>query len=261
MKKIILGGVLVFLFVRATRAKKDPNAIAPLPKLCGSVGFDIDVFDPFAPKIGALNLVYFYKDKEIIDSAHCALAAYNADKYDTPSLTNLQVENIGKLVTEFRKSGDGDTHKLIYILATAMIESQMGKFMTEFSSGSQYENRSDLGNTQPGDGSFFKGRGFAAITGRRNYTYYKEYLRIDLVKDPTLAADPDVAKKIIIHAMLNGIFTTKRLNDYINNEKVDYYNARRTVNALDKASTLEQLSKDIEAALSNLVPSVGKILL
>jgi hypothetical protein len=261
MRKIILGGVLVFLFVRATRAKKDPNAIAPLPKLCGSVGFDLDVYDPFAPKIGALDLVYFYKDKQIIDAAHCTLAAYNAEKYDTPGLTNLQVENIGKLVTEFRKSGDGDTHKLIYILATAMVESQMGKFMTEFSSGSQYENRSDLGNTQPGDGPFFKGRGFSGLTGRLNYTYYTAYLGIDLVKTPTLAADPDIAKKIIIHAMINGIFTTKKLNDYINKQEVDYYNARRTVNALDKAATLEKLAKDIEAALLSLTPSVGKILL
>lgn len=40
---------------------------------------------------------------------------------------------------------------------------------TEFASGSEYEGRTDLGNTQPGDGVRFKGRGFVQVTGRNHY--------------------------------------------------------------------------------------------
>ena len=50
-----------------------------------------------------------------------------------------------------------------------------------------------LGNTQPGDGMRFKGRGPIQITGRFNYKKYGDLLGVDLTTGPERAAAPDVA--------------------------------------------------------------------
>lgn len=57
----------------------------------------------------------------------------------------------------------------------------------EFASGAAYEGRKDLGNTQPGDGKRFKGRGLIQLTGRHNYRVYGDKIGVDFVSDPTLA--------------------------------------------------------------------------
>ena len=60
-----------------------------------------------------------------------------------------------------------------------------------------YEGRRDLGNTQPGDGIRYHGRGFIQLTGRANYRSYGEKLGVPLEQKPELALDPIIAARIL----------------------------------------------------------------
>ncbi len=58
----------------------------------------------------------------------------------------------------------------------------------------RYEGRKDLGNTQPGDGFRFAGRGYIQVTGRANYTQFKKGVTDDVVANSTLVEKKYVAE-------------------------------------------------------------------
>lgn len=68
-------------------------------------------------------------------------------------------------------------------------------YTAEIASGIRYEGRADLGNTQPGDGKRFKGRGLIQVTGRANYAECSDAMFGDdrLLHFPELLEDPRYA--------------------------------------------------------------------
>ena len=82
--------------------------------------------------------------------------------------------------------------RLIHFLAQLAHESGNFRYMEEIASGAAYEGRKDLGNTQPGDGKRFKGRGPIQLTGRANYRKYGQQLGIDFENNPAIVAIPSV---------------------------------------------------------------------
>lgn len=61
--------------------------------------------------------------------------------------------------------------------------------------------RIQLGNTEPGDGFKFRGRGLFQLTGRANYARYGALIGKDLITNPDVADDPAVACAIAVAYM------------------------------------------------------------
>lgn len=86
-------------------------------------------------------------------------------------------------------------NRICAFLAQIGHESARLRYSEEIASGKAYEGRKDLGNTQPGDGIRFKGRGLIQITGRSNYRDVSAALGYDFINDPAALATPEYAAR------------------------------------------------------------------
>lgn len=135
--------------------------------------------------------------------------------------------------------------QIAYVLATAEHESDSFKTLEEYSSGTQYEGRADLGNTTAGDGVRFKGRGYVQLTGRLNYTRYSGIAGLQLARLPIIVMNwPALSVFIIVDGMLRGVYTGRRLSDFVNNDKQDFFNARQIINGHDRAEKIADQASD-----------------
>ncbi|MEC3912202.1 glycoside hydrolase family 19 protein [Sphingobium sp. CR2-8] len=106
--------------------------------------------------------------------------------------------------------------RLAHFMAQVGHESGSFKYMEEIASGAAYEGRADLGNTQPGDGKRFKGRGPIQITGRANYLFFGRLLGIDLIRHPEMAANPSIGLHL---ACL--FWDNRQLNAFADKDDID----------------------------------------
>ena len=82
------------------------------------------------------------------------------------------------------------------------------------------------------------GRGYVQLTWKYNYQAFSDLLNVDLVSNPDLAKDPETAWQILEIGMSKGIYTGKKLSDYVNENITDYINARRVINGRDRSELI-----------------------
>lgn len=107
------------------------------------------------------------------------------------------IEAVGPVLEEtLTAHGIGPGLETAHLLAQCAHESDGFCTTEEYASGRAYEGRRDLGNTEPGDGPRFKGRGLIQLTGRANYRRYGQRLGLDLEAAPGRAADPRLSLRL-----------------------------------------------------------------
>ena len=112
------------------------------------------------------------------------------------------------------EQGYGDTHDLAHIRSTfgsrlyGLSDAELIALKADDEAffnqvyGGQFGLR-ELGNTQPGDGFKYRGRGDNQLTGRANYARYGQKLGLDLIGNPDLVNDPSTAARLDVVYMLD----------------------------------------------------------
>lgn len=173
---------------------------------------------------------------------------------------------------------------LAYMLATCKLETaNTFQPIHEYGShkyfvqryGSQTAVGRRLGNDTPEEGATYAGVGDVQLTGETNFEKaeaairqeYPELIadfeartgkRFDLTVgdqpndelDPQNAGDPAIAYAIMSFGMRTGMFTGRKLSDYLWDGRHDYRNARRIINGIDKADTIAGYANTFEGILT-----------
>ena len=89
------------------------------------------------------------------------------------------------------------------------------------------------------------GRGLVQLTWENNYRKYADILGMPLVDQPDLACEMDVALFVLCHGFATGLFTGRKISDYIyTDEPKDFVNARRCINGTDKAQEIANIAME-----------------
>jgi putative chitinase len=162
-----------------------------------------------------------------------------------PTATQLQtiagpggtLENINSIIKGLDKfgmaAGLDAPHRLAHYIAQLCEESGAFKYDQEIASGAAYEGRADLGNTQPGDGKRFKGRSALQLTGRTNYTAFRDWCGKMGYGAPDFVAHPELINTDPWEGLVPIWFWTSR-----------------KLNKLADENNLEQITKKINGGMN-----------
>lgn len=194
----------------------------------------------------------------------------------TRALTESSKENLGKIINsinEYYKLSSQQTniYEVSYMLATARHEAYYfltGEFFSEKPEVGpvSYFNKYDPvlaptselrtiarsnGNTEEGDGYKYRGRGCVHLTWKSNYQKFSKLLSFDFVSYPEAAAKFEYSIPIMIIGMTKGMFTGKKLSDFLTLINVDYASARKIINGEDEKDLIASYAKRFEEILKS----------
>ncbi|AZR22574.1 carboxypeptidase [Xanthomonas vasicola] len=155
-----------------------------------------------------------------------------------------------------------DPKQISYMLATAQHETR------NFQAPEEDFGRSQARKLGYSGGEEFYGRGYVHLTHDYNYAKFDKLLGLngEMVRNPDMAKQPEIAAKVLVVGMRDGLFTGKPLDRYIDNDSHDVYNARRVVNgvtpskpwSVKAAKECEEYGGNWERRVPDLIESVKR---
>ncbi|MGK7946224.1 MAG: glycoside hydrolase family 19 protein [Microcystaceae cyanobacterium] len=133
---------------------------------------------------------------------------------------------------EAHNQGISDRNQICYIMATIQHET-----------ADTFRPIAEYGGPSRRYAPYY-GRGYVQLTWKYNYEKYGKMLHLDLVDDPNEVMQPDISLFIIVNGMKDGVFTGKKLSDYIYGDRIDFVDARRIINGMDRAELISSYARE-----------------
>jgi len=223
-------------------------------------------------------------DFEVCEKSELYVFIEAADEAFGP-LSKEQLTNVELIIDAFIKYGDGDSNKLAYILGTINKESSFDSNYREGDSVAGWRNASpphtdarrgtllyndyvtksgldeDVG--LPENGKYYFGKGFIQLTWAFNYKKFSDLINnnlsvnIDMVDNPDLAFNPEYGAFIAVYGMMNGEFTSAKLDTYINGNQQNFKGARAVVGGYadpDYITFTQNVLREYEDIIDTLPP-------
>ena len=179
-----------------------------------------------------------------------------------PTLSQAEVDGVSEIMGRFPQSTP--VSWVAYALATAYHETagtmqpikERGSesyFIRLYDvTGEKPQRAIQYGNTTPGDGPKYCGRGYVQLTWKKNYEHAGKKIGRPLETNPDLAMDPRIAAQIMVQGMTEGWFTGKCFANYlpkVGAQAWDFVRARRIINGTDQDTKIAGYALSFESAL------------
>jgi hypothetical protein len=211
-----------------------------------------------------------------LDGYESEHVSFELGTYPLDSISRQNLKELVEYLIEYYqkyKNGKCNIPDMAYILATVRLETKdinktlkryiffgpsteggdiayFNKYDPVLADTSAHRERAvRFGNTQQGDGYKYRGRGYVHVTWKLNYKSVGDYIGQDLAANPDLALDHRIAAFAAVYGMEKGIFTGRKLSNYISDQAQDYVRAREIINGSDQASLIASFAVKFKSLL------------
>lgn len=182
-----------------------------------------------------------------------------------PTLSSGEVKGVEAILDAAECYDTLGASRIAYMIATAYHETAgTMEPISEYGSNAYFTQMYDVrgrnpararkwGNTKPGDGIKYRGRGLVQLTWFDNYKRAQEQLKVDLVANPDLAMQLGIAARIMVEGMVEGWFTGATVNRLPQGRKAtltEFIKARIIINGTDRAERIAKYALNFQDYLT-----------